>query len=77
MGGSCKMGHHCMPINNTRDHPGMIQVFSGHNEGHDVKGNELPRLVYMSREKRDLIFKNADAIKGMPLMKYLKQNLCL
>ncbi|KAJ6963565.1 hypothetical protein NC652_002013 [Populus alba x Populus x berolinensis] len=22
------MGHHCMPRNNTRDHPGMIQVFS-------------------------------------------------
>jgi|UPI0001C80667 cellulose synthase A len=38
-----------LPRNNTRDHSGVIQVFSGHNEGHDVKGNELlPRLVYIS-----------------------------
>jgi cellulose synthase A len=36
------------PGNNTRDHPGMIQVFLGH----DTEGNELPRLVYVSREKR-------------------------
>eukprot|EP00250_Pteridium_aquilinum_P018431 c24084_g6_i1 orf=456-3668(-) len=40
------------PGNNTRDHPGMIQVFLGHSGGHDVEGNELPRLVYVSREKR-------------------------
>ncbi|XP_065848978.1 cellulose synthase A catalytic subunit 7 [UDP-forming] [Euphorbia lathyris] len=40
------------PGNNTKDHPGMIQVFLGHNGGHDVEGNELPRLVYVSREKR-------------------------
>ncbi|XP_057851232.1 probable cellulose synthase A catalytic subunit 5 [UDP-forming] [Cryptomeria japonica] len=40
------------PGNNVRDHPGMIQVFLGHNGGHDVDGNELPRLVYVSREKR-------------------------
>ncbi|PKI33424.1 hypothetical protein CRG98_046187 [Punica granatum] len=31
------------PGNNVKDHPGMIQVFLG---------NELPRLVYVSREKR-------------------------
>ncbi|KAJ6709177.1 CELLULOSE SYNTHASE [Salix koriyanagi] len=30
----------------------MIQVFLGHNGVHDVEGNELPRLVYVSREKR-------------------------
>ncbi|KAM0053754.1 putative cellulose synthase (UDP-forming) [Helianthus debilis subsp. tardiflorus] len=32
--------------------PGMIQVFLGHNGGVDTDGNELPRLVYVSREKR-------------------------
>ncbi|CAH9086534.1 unnamed protein product [Cuscuta epithymum] len=40
------------PGNNTKDHPGMIQVFLGQNGGTDVDGNELPRLVYVSREKR-------------------------
>ncbi|CAB4298542.1 unnamed protein product [Prunus armeniaca] len=40
------------PGNNTRDHPGMIQVFLGQSGGLDADGNELPRLVYVSREKR-------------------------
>ncbi|KAL0543527.1 hypothetical protein IC582_018624 [Cucumis melo] len=40
------------PGNNVRDHPGMIQVFLGQNGVCDVEGNELPRLVYVSREKR-------------------------
>ncbi|KAF1885283.1 hypothetical protein Lal_00029172 [Lupinus albus] len=40
------------PGNNTRDHPGMIQVFLGQSGGIDSDGNELPRLVYVSREKR-------------------------
>ncbi|KAL0432060.1 UNVERIFIED_CONTAM: Cellulose synthase A catalytic subunit [UDP-forming] [Sesamum radiatum] len=40
------------PGNNVRDHPGMIQVFLGQAGLHDVDGNELPRLVYVSREKR-------------------------
>ncbi|GJU29195.1 cellulose synthase A catalytic subunit 1 [UDP-forming] [Tanacetum coccineum] len=40
------------PGNNPRDHPGMIQVFLGHKGGEDTDGNELPRLVYVSREKR-------------------------
>ncbi|XP_022856087.1 cellulose synthase A catalytic subunit 2 [UDP-forming]-like [Olea europaea var. sylvestris] len=40
------------PGNNVRDHPGMIQVFLGHDGVRDVEGNELPRLVYVSREKR-------------------------
>lgn len=40
------------PGNNTRDHPGMIQVFLGQSGGVDTDGNELPRLVYVSREKR-------------------------
>ncbi|KAE9620913.1 putative cellulose synthase (UDP-forming) chromatin regulator PHD family [Lupinus albus] len=40
------------PGNNTRDHPGMIQVFLGQSGGVDSDGNELPRLVYVSREKR-------------------------
>ncbi|KAG8077927.1 hypothetical protein GUJ93_ZPchr0007g3332 [Zizania palustris] len=40
------------PGNNTRDHPGMIQVFLGETGARDFDGNELPRLVYVSREKR-------------------------
>ncbi|KAK4256437.1 hypothetical protein QN277_009301 [Acacia crassicarpa] len=40
------------PGNNVDDHPGMIQVFLGQYGGHDTDGNELPRLVYVSREKR-------------------------
>ncbi|KAJ7974041.1 Cellulose synthase [Quillaja saponaria] len=40
------------PGNSVRDHPGMIQVFLGQNGVHDMEGNELPRLVYVSREKR-------------------------
>ncbi|KAJ8478000.1 hypothetical protein OPV22_021727 [Ensete ventricosum] len=42
------------PGNNVRDHPGMIQVnrLLGQSGGHDVEGNELSRLVYVSREKR-------------------------
>uniref|UniRef100_A0A7N0TGY0 cellulose synthase (UDP-forming) n=1 Tax=Kalanchoe fedtschenkoi TaxID=63787 RepID=A0A7N0TGY0_KALFE len=40
------------PGNDTRDHPGMIQVFLGQSGALDVEGNELPRLVYVSREKR-------------------------
>ncbi|XP_024382829.1 probable cellulose synthase A catalytic subunit 2 [UDP-forming] isoform X2 [Physcomitrium patens] len=40
------------PGNNRSDHPGMIQVFLGHSGGLDTDGNELPRLVYVSREKR-------------------------
>ncbi|XP_040998839.1 cellulose synthase A catalytic subunit 2 [UDP-forming]-like [Juglans microcarpa x Juglans regia] len=40
------------PGNNVRDHPGMIQVFLGQNGVCDVEGNELPRLIYVSREKR-------------------------
>ncbi|OMP03190.1 Cellulose synthase [Corchorus olitorius] len=40
------------PGNNTRDHPGMIQVYLGSQGALDVDGKELPRLVYVSREKR-------------------------
>ncbi|KAG1367763.1 cellulose synthase A catalytic subunit 4 [UDP-forming] [Cocos nucifera] len=40
------------PGNNPRDHPGMIQVFLGHSGVPDMEGNVLPRLVYVSREKR-------------------------
>ncbi|KAA3486543.1 putative cellulose synthase A catalytic subunit 5 [UDP-forming] [Gossypium australe] len=39
------------PGNNTHHHPGMIQVFLGQGGRHDADGNELPRLVYVSREK--------------------------
>lgn len=33
-------------------HQLKIQVFLGHSGGLDTDGNELPRLVYVSREKR-------------------------
>ncbi|KAE8685341.1 Cellulose synthase A catalytic subunit 9 [Hibiscus syriacus] len=38
------------PGNNTRDHPGMIQVYLGSAGALVVDGKELPRLVYVSRE---------------------------
>nr|DAD45850.1 TPA_asm: hypothetical protein HUJ06_004080 [Nelumbo nucifera] len=31
---------------------GLLQVFLGQGGGHDTEGNELPCLVYVSREKR-------------------------
>ena len=31
---------------------GIVQVFLGENGVHDIEGNELPRLVYVSCEKR-------------------------
>ncbi|CAN4118139.1 unnamed protein product [Withania somnifera] len=40
------------PGNNVRDHPGMIQVFLGHDGIRDIEGKVLPRLIYVSREKR-------------------------
>ncbi|EPS66740.1 hypothetical protein M569_08032, partial [Genlisea aurea] len=40
------------PGNIVRDHPGMIQVFLEKDGFRDIEGNELPRLVYVSREKR-------------------------
>lgn len=30
----------------------LLQVFLGQNGVRDIEGNELPRLVYVSREKR-------------------------
>ncbi|XP_066369818.1 putative cellulose synthase A catalytic subunit 11 [UDP-forming] isoform X2 [Miscanthus floridulus] len=40
------------PGNNTRDHPAMIQVLLGHPDDQDAAGNDLPRLFYVSREKK-------------------------
>ncbi|CAL5048525.1 unnamed protein product [Urochloa decumbens] len=40
------------PGNNPRDHPAMIQVLLGHPGDQDAEGNELPRLFYVSREKK-------------------------
>ncbi|KAL6839448.1 hypothetical protein ACP4OV_030718 [Aristida adscensionis] len=40
------------PGNNPRDHPAMIQVLLGHPGDRDADGSELPRLFYVSREKR-------------------------
>ncbi|XP_037462358.1 putative cellulose synthase A catalytic subunit 11 [UDP-forming] [Triticum dicoccoides] len=41
------------PGNNSRDHPAMIQVLLGHSaDDRDAEGVELPRLFYVSREKK-------------------------
>ncbi|KAJ3677902.1 hypothetical protein LUZ60_001705 [Juncus effusus] len=40
------------PGNNIRDHPAMIQVFLGQDNTVDEAGNPLPKLIYVSREKR-------------------------
>ncbi|XP_073155564.1 cellulose synthase A catalytic subunit 2 [UDP-forming]-like [Henckelia pumila] len=55
------------PGNIVRDHPGMIQVFLGHDGLRDVEENELPRLVYVSREKRPSFehHKKAGAMNAM------------
>nr|GEY10183.1 cellulose synthase A catalytic subunit 3 [UDP-forming] [Tanacetum cinerariifolium] len=39
------------PGNNTKDHPRIIKVFLAQSGRLDIDGNELPRLVYVSREK--------------------------
>ncbi|KAJ4758476.1 Cellulose synthase [Rhynchospora pubera] len=39
------------PGNNVRDHPAMIQVFLGDSDVDNV-GNPLPKLIYVSREKK-------------------------
>ncbi|GFZ13499.1 cellulose synthase A4 [Actinidia rufa] len=40
------------PGNNTRDHPGMIQVYLGSEGALDVEGKELPKLVKKSKSKK-------------------------
>lgn len=64
------------PGNNPRDHPGMIQVFLGHSGGLDTDGNELPRLVYVSREKRPGFqhHKKAGAMNALVSHPYLIQS---
>ncbi|GFZ13530.1 cellulose synthase A4 [Actinidia rufa] len=61
------------PGNNTRDHPGMIQVYLGSEGALDVEGKELPKLVYVSREKRPGYqhHKKAGAMNAMINMKGL------
>ncbi|KAK6141506.1 hypothetical protein DH2020_024751 [Rehmannia glutinosa] len=55
------------PGNNTRDHPGMIQVYLGSEGALDIEGKELPKLVYVSREKRPgyLHHKKAGAMNAL------------
>jgi hypothetical protein len=52
----------------------MLQVFLGHSGGHDTDGNELPRLVYVSREKRPGFnhHKKAGAMNALVSNKYWK-----
>lgn len=50
-----------------------VQVFLGNNGVRDVEGNELPRLVYVSREKRPGFdhHKKAGAMNALVSLKYL------
>lgn len=41
-----------LPSNIVYKQNDWMQVFLGHSGGLDSEGNELPRLVYVSREKR-------------------------
>lgn len=38
--------------NNRRDHPSIIQILLEKGEDRDIQGNDLPGLIYVSREKR-------------------------
>ncbi|KAJ0752785.1 putative cellulose synthase (UDP-forming) [Helianthus annuus] len=40
------------PGNDSRDHPEIIQAYLGSGSALDVEGKELPKLVYVLREKR-------------------------
>ncbi|XP_077223000.1 putative cellulose synthase A catalytic subunit 2 [UDP-forming] isoform X2 [Tasmannia lanceolata] len=40
------------PGNNTRDHPGMIQILLGRDGPCGTDDSKLPQLIYVSREKR-------------------------
>lgn len=63
------------PGNNTKDHPGMIQVFLGNSGGLDAEGNQLPRLVYVSREKRPGFQHHKKAGAMNALVEFLRQLL--
>jgi cellulose synthase A len=51
----------------------ILQVFLGHDGVRDVEGNELPRLVYVSREKRPGFdhHKKAGAMNSLVSLKLL------
>ena len=55
-----------------------FQVFLGQSGGLDTEGNELPRLVYVSREKRPGFqhHKKAGAMNALVSCQYLN-TLCL
>uniref|UniRef100_A0A453SAJ7 Uncharacterized protein n=1 Tax=Aegilops tauschii subsp. strangulata TaxID=200361 RepID=A0A453SAJ7_AEGTS len=62
------------PGNNSRDHPAMIQVLLGPSaDDRDAEGVELPRLFYVSREKKPSFqhHKKAGAMNALIDMKCL------
>ncbi|GFP91287.1 cellulose synthase a catalytic subunit 3 [UDP-forming] [Phtheirospermum japonicum] len=64
------------PGNNTRDQLGMIQVFLGQSGVLDSEGNELPRLVYVSCEKRRVFqhHKKAGAMNALATHAQVTEN---
>ena len=56
---------------------GLFQVFLGNTGAHDIEGNELPRLVYVSREKRPGYqhHKKAGAENAL-VLNYLRYFIC-
>ena len=54
------------------------QVFLGHNGVRDIEGNELPRLIYVSREKRPGFenHKKAGAMNALVSLNYLACYTC-
>lgn len=55
----------------------LLQVFLGHSGVCDVEGNELPRLIYVSREKRPGFdhHKNAGAMNALVRLKFYLSDL--
>jgi Cellulose synthase len=54
-----------------------VQVFLGHSGGLDTEGNELPRLVYVSREKRPGFQHHKKAGSMNALVSCLYQFMCI
>lgn len=57
----------------------LLQVFLGQNGVRDLEGNELPRLVYVSREKRPGFdhHKKAGAMNALVSLSLSLISLCL
>jgi hypothetical protein len=61
----------------TKNKISLLQVFLGHSDVCDVDGNELPRLIYVSREKRPGFdhHKKAGAMNSLVRLKFYLSDL--